>query len=227
MLKEGILVAKTQTMKKVKNILNQENIQKTFQQEEKTPRGPQKLSSSKKEFIASIDNLFLKLELAYHYQFYKVFGTDERLNEGKKLWAMSLKGFSLDTLGQAIEDVIGSQSYLPTLTDIVKACSEIKDKDGFPSIEEAYIEARKSYSPRNEYPWSHPIVYFSGKKLGWNTLDEKDSKELFFAFKRIFLRMKERAIDGYEFKIPKQDEPIESFTLNSKLFNELRKKHNV
>jgi hypothetical protein len=214
-------------MKKVKNILNQENIQKTFQQEEKTPRGPQKLSSSKKEFIASIDNLFLKLELAYHYQFYKVFGTDERLNEGKKLWAMSLKGFSLDTLGQAIEDVIGSQSYLPTLTDIVKACSEIKDKDGFPSIEEAYIEARKSYSPRNEYPWSHPIVYFSGKKLGWNTLDEKDSKELFFAFKRIFLRMKERAIEGYEFKIPKQDEPIESFTLNSKLFNELRKKHNV
>ena len=227
MLKEGILVAKTQTMKKVKNILNQENIQKTLQQEEKTPRGPQKLSSSKKEFIAAIDNLFLKLELAYHYQFYKVFGTDERLNEGKKLWAMSLKGFSLDTLGQAIEDVIGSQSYLPTLTDIVKACSEIKDKDGFPSIEEAYIEARKSYSPRNEYPWSHPIVYFSGKKLGWNTLDEKDSKELFFAFKRIFLRMKERAIEGYEFKIPKQDEPIESFTLNSKLFNELRKKHNV
>lgn len=227
MLKEGILVAKTQTMKKVKNILNQENIQKTFHQEEKTPRGPQKLSSSKKEFIASIDNLFLKLELAYHYQFYKVFGTDERLNEGKKLWAMSLKGFSLDTLGQAIEDVIGSQSYLPTLTDIVKACSEIKDKDGFPSIEEAYIEARKSYSPRNEYPWSHPIVYFSGKKLGWNTLDEKDSKELFFAFKRIFLTMKERAIEGYEFKIPKQDEPIESFTLNSKLFNELRKKHNV
>ena len=221
------MVAKTQTMKKVKNILNQENIKKTFQQEEKTPRGPQKLSSSKKEFIASIDNLFLKLELAYHYQFYKVFGTDERLNEGKKLWAMSLKGFSLDTLGQAIEDVIGSQSYLPTLTDIVKACSEIKDKDGFPSIEEAYIEARKSYSPRNEYPWSHPIVYFSGKKLGWNTLDEKDSKELFFAFKRIFLRMKERAIEGYEFKIPKQDEPIESFTLNSKLFNELRKKHNV
>lgn len=227
MLKEGILVAKIQTMKKVKNILNQENIQKTLQQEEKTPRGPQKLSSSKKEFITSIDNLFLKLELAYHYQFYKVFGTDERLNEGKKLWAMSLKGFSLDTLGQAIEDVIGSQSYLPTLTDIVKACSEIKDKDGFPSIEEAYIEARKSYSPRNEYPWSHPIVYFSGKKLGWNTLDEKDSKELFFAFKRIFLRMKERAIEGYEFKIPKQDEPIESFTLNSKLFNELRKKHNV
>ncbi|MDA9956839.1 hypothetical protein N9D39_01270, partial [Gammaproteobacteria bacterium] len=83
------------------------------------------MSSSKKEFITSIDNLFLKLELAYHYQFYKVFGTDERLNEGKKLWAVSLKSFSLETIAQAIENVIGSQSYLPTLTDIVKACSEI------------------------------------------------------------------------------------------------------
>lgn len=39
--------------------------------------------------------------------------------------------------------------------------------------------------------------------------------------------MKERAIEGYEFKIPKQNEPMESLTLNSKLFNELRKKHNI
>jgi hypothetical protein len=56
-----------------------------------TPLGQQKLNSNKQEFINSIDSLFLKLELAYHYQFYKVFGTDERLNEGKKLWALSLR----------------------------------------------------------------------------------------------------------------------------------------
>ena len=97
-----------------------------------TPLGHQKLNSNKEEFIESIDGLFLKLELAYHYQFYKVFGTDDRLNEGKKLWAMSLKSFSAETILKAIESVIGSQSYLPTLTDIVKACSEINSHDGFP-----------------------------------------------------------------------------------------------
>ena len=49
----------------------------------------QKISTStKKDFIDAIDALFLKLELAYHYQFYKVFGSDERLKEGKKLWAV-------------------------------------------------------------------------------------------------------------------------------------------
>ena len=192
-----------------------------------THPGHQKLNSNKKEFIDSIDNLFLKLELAYHYQFYKVFGTDERLSEGKKLWAVSLKSFSLETIAQAIENVIGSQSYLPTLTDIVKACSEINSYDGFPSVEEAYIEARKSFSPRQQYPWSHPIVYFTGKKIGWNLLDERDSKELFHSFKKIFNRYKKNAVDGLEFKIEPIKEKPQSKPLNKKLFESLRKKHKV
>ena len=192
-----------------------------------THPGHQKLNSNKKEFIDSIDNLFLKLELAYHYQFYKVFGTDERLSEGKKLWAVSLKSFSLETIAQAIENVIGSQSYLPTLTDIVKACSEINSYDGFPSVEEAYIEARKSFSPRQQYPWSHPIVYFTGKKIGWNLLDDRDSKELFHSFKKIFNRYKKNAVDGVEFKIEPIKEIPQSKPLNKKLFESLRKKHKV
>ena len=192
-----------------------------------THPGHQKLNSNKKEFIDSIDNLFLKLELAYHYQFYKVFGTDERLSEGKKLWAVSLKSFSLETIAQAIENVIGSQSYLPTLTDIVKACSEINSYDGFPSVEEAYIEARKSFSPRQQYPWSHPIVYFTGKKIGWNLLDERDSKELFHSFKKIFNRYKKNAVDGVEFKIEPIKEIPQSKPLNKKLLESLRKKHKV
>ena len=73
-----------------------------------TPLGQKKSISNKQEFIESIDKLFLKLELAYHYQFYKVFGSDERLNEGKKLWAMSLKHFSSEIIAQAIEDVVGT-----------------------------------------------------------------------------------------------------------------------
>ncbi len=70
-----------------------------------TPLGHQKLNSNKQEFIECIDSLFLKLELAYHYQFYKVFGTDDRLNEGKKLWAISLKSFSTETIFEGLESV--------------------------------------------------------------------------------------------------------------------------
>ena len=192
-----------------------------------TPLGHQKLNSNKEEFIECIDSLFLKLELAYHYQFYKVFGTDDRLNEGKKLWATSLKSFSTEIILEGIESVVGSQSYLPTLTDLIKACSEINNQDGFPSVEEAYIEERKSFSPRAEYPWSHPIVYFAGKKIGWNFLDEKDSKELFFSFKKIFNKLKLEAFNGNEFKIEKTANQPSLTPLNKKLFESLRKKHNV
>ena len=60
--------------------------------------GQKKLNSTKEEFIKTIDLLFLKLELAYHYQFYKVFGTDERLSEGKKIWATSLKNIDNEVI---------------------------------------------------------------------------------------------------------------------------------
>jgi hypothetical protein len=192
-----------------------------------TMLGQKKSISNKEDFIKSIDALFLKLELAYHYQFYKVFGTDEKLKEGKKLWAISLKDIAPEIILDAIENVISSQSYLPTLTDLMKACNEINRMDGFPSVEEAYVEARRSYQPRASYNWSHPIVYFVGKKIGWNIINEKDSKENFNTFKHIFNALKIQAIEGKEFKIKQSKVLNDRKPLNPDLFKKLREKHKV
>ena len=192
-----------------------------------TMLGQKKSISNKEDFIKSIDALFLKLELAYHYQFYKVFGTDEKLKEGKKLWAISLKDISPEIILDAVESVVSSQSYLPTLTDLMKACNEINRMDGFPSVEEAYIEARRSYQPRASYNWSHPIVYFVGKKIGWNAINEKDSKENFNTFKHIFNALKIQAIEGKEFKIKQSKVLSDRKPLNPDLFKKLREKHKV
>lgn len=192
-----------------------------------TMLGQKKSISNKEDFIKSIDALFLKLELAYHYQFYKVFGTDEKLKEGKKLWAISLKDISPEVILDAVESVVSSQSYLPTLTDLMKACNEINRMDGFPSVEEAYVEARRSYQPRASYNWSHPIVYFVGKKIGWNIINEKDSKENFNTFKHIFNALKIQAIEGREFKIKQSKVLNDRKPLNSDLFKKLREKHKV
>ena len=192
-----------------------------------TMLGQKKSISNKEDFIKSIDALFLKLELAYHYQFYKVFGTDEKLKEGKKLWAISLKDTAPEIILDAVENVISSQSYLPTLTDLMKACNEINRMDGFPSVEEAYVEARRSYQPRASYNWSHPIVYFVGKKIGWNIINEKDSKENFNTFKHIFNALKIQAIEGKEFKIKQSKVLNDRKPLNPDLFKKLRDKHKV
>ena len=190
--------------------------------------GQTKSILNKDEFIKSIDSLFLKLELAYHYQFYKVFGTDDKLKEGKKLWAISLKNISSGVILEAIENVISSQSYLPTLTDLLKACEDINNDDGFPSIEEAYVEARRSYQPRKEFDWSHPVIYFVGKKIGWNILNEKDSNQTFLVFKKVYTSMKLEAIKGKEFVLKSDGKDKEKLKpMNKDLFKKLRNKHKV
>ena len=207
--------------------MNQESTQKTFHQEKVTNLGQKNLISNKKEFVQTIDDLFLKLELSYHYQFYKVFGTDEKLKEGKKLWAQSLKNFSSITIKKATNEVISTQSYLPTLTDLIKASIDIQNDDGFPSAEEAFIEARKTYSPRANFNWSHPIVYFAGKKTGWNILDEKDNKEAFMSFVKIYSKFKKEASNGVKFTIKNSSKEEVKQPLNKKLLEELRKKHKI
>ena len=184
-------------------------------------------SDNLQEYIESIDALFLKLELAYHYQFYKVFGTDDKLNEGKKLWANSLKKYEVTIINEASEEIIHTQPYFPTLTDIVKLCEQLKKSTSLPSADEAFIEARKSFSPRKKYNWSHPIIYLAGKKTGWNFLNEKDGRDIFYDFKKNYEHLVEAVSNGKEFSIPEDSVDEELKPLDQKLFESLRKKFNI
>ena len=193
-----------------------------------TSPGQKNLSSDiLQEYIESIDALFLKLELAYHYQFYKVFGTDDKLNEGKKLWANSLKKYEVSIINEASEEIIHTQPYFPTLTDIVKLCEQLKKSTSLPSADEAFIEARKSFSPRKKYNWSHPIIYLAGKKTGWNFLNEKDGRDIFYDFKKNYEHLVKAVNNGKEFSIPEESVDEELEPLDQKLFESLRKKFNI
>ena len=193
-----------------------------------TSPGQKNLSSDiLQEYIESIDALFLKLELAYHYQFYKVFGTDDKLNEGKKLWANSLKKYEVSIINEASEEIIHTQPYFPTLTDIVKLCEQLKKSTSLPSADEAFIEARKSFSPRKKYNWSHPIIYLAGKKTGWNFLNEKDGRDIFYDFKKNYEHLVKAVNNGKKFSIPEDSVDEELKPLNQKLFESLRKKFNI
>ena len=188
----------------------------------------QKISNSDREsFIAAIDNLFLKLELSYHYQFYKVFGTDERLIEAKKLWAESLKKYPSESIDSAVEIVIQSNDYLPTLTEIIKACSETMGSINIPNPQEAFIEAQKSSSPRDSFPWTHPIIYWAGKEIGWELINSSNNTNTFQAFSKIYMRLVKELKAGKKFEvIPKEYNEITE-PLDVELFESLRKKHDL
>lgn len=184
-------------------------------------------SDNLQEYIESIDALFLKLELAYHYQFYKVFGSDDKLNEGKKLWANSLKKYDIASINAASEEIIHTQPYFPTLTDIVKLCEQLRKSSSLPSADEAFIEARKSFSPRKKYQWSHPIIYLAGKKTGWNFLNERDGRDIFYDFKKNYEVLVKAVNNGKEFFIPEDKVEEELKPLDQKLFESLRKKFKI
>ena len=188
----------------------------------------QKISNSdRKSFIAAIDNLFLKLELSYHYQFYKVFGTDDKLIEAKKLWAESLKRYPSECIDSAVEIVIQSNDYLPTLTEIIKACSGSMGSINIPNPQEAFIEAQKSSSPRNSFPWTHPIIYWAGKETGWELINSSNNTNTFQAFSKIYMRLVKELKAGKKFEaIPKEYNEITG-PLDVELFESLRKKHDL
>ena len=184
-------------------------------------------NSNRKSFIAAIDNLFLKLELSYHYQFYKVFGTDDKLIEAKKLWAESLKKYPSECIDSAVEIVIQSNDYLPTLTEIIKACSGSMGSINIPNPQEAFIEAQKSSSPRNRFPWTHPIIYWAGKEIGWELINSPNNTNTFQAFSKTYMRLVKELKAGKKFEIASKEDKEIIEPLDVKLFESLRKKHDL
>ena len=71
--------------------------------------------------------MYKRQELTYHYQFYKVFGDDDKLLTGKKIWAKNLKKFNPSIIVQATDWLISNQDFLPTLSDLAKICSSINN----------------------------------------------------------------------------------------------------
>jgi hypothetical protein len=215
-------------VKKLTDIMDLENLQSSSQKEQKMTPGQKTSISDRKGFIEAIDNLFLKMELSYHYQFYKVFGTDDRLREAKKIWAQSLKKYSTESIDDAIENVIQSNDYLPTLTEILKACAKTSGIKDIPSPQEAFIEAQKSSSPRKSYPWSHPVVYWAGREMGWDILNNSQkNNDSFEIFTKIYRRMIGEMKNGKKFNISAEHRADKPRPLDTELLESLRKKHNL
>ena len=213
--------------KKITDIMNQESFLKSSKKEQKMTPGQKTSNSNHQSLIEARDNLFLKLELSYHYQFYKVFGTDQRLFEAKKLWAESLKKFPSECIDAAVENVIESNDYLPTLTEVIKACSASMGSINIPSPQEAFIEAQKSSSPRQSFPWTHPIIYWTGKEIGWEIINSPNNSNTFQAFFKTYMRLAKELSNGKKFNLIPKDAPEEFEPIDLDLLEKLRKKHDL
>lgn len=152
--------------------------------------------------IDAINQLFAEFELAYHNQYYKAYGTEERLVLAKKYWLGCLSQYSPMQIVAAARRVVKTHDFLPTISVVVRACEEGATLFGLPSTREAYIEACRAEAPKAAYAWSHPAVYQAGKATGWYLLATEPEEKVLPVFEYYYHDLCQRAMRGESLDTP-------------------------
>ena len=122
------------------------------------------------DHIAAINRVFSQLQFAYHNQYYRAFPDVDSETIAKKYWLSCLEDYAPQQIVAATKTIVRSQTFLPSLAELIKACERGGDLFGLPSARDAYFEACSASSPKKDFAWSHPAVYYAGRAAGWYTL---------------------------------------------------------
>ena len=156
-----------------------------------------------KSQVELINLIFAELEITFHNQFHKAFPDEETLTLAKQLWLAKLEKYQNELVFRAIDKIIETSKYLPSLSAVLNQIKELKLlEQNIPSSSTAYIEA-SSLGETNplDFNWSHPFVYHAGVKVGWYRLKTESEFDI-----------KKEYIEAYE-EILEESEQKESLLL--------------
>tara|TARA_B100000965_G_C19174229_1_gene575970 strand:- start:10 stop:609 length:600 start_codon:yes stop_codon:yes gene_type:complete len=164
-----------------------------------------------KSQVELINLIFAELEITFHNQFHKAFPDEDTLTLAKQLWLAKLEKYQNEIVFRAIDKIIETSKYLPSLSAVLNQIKELKIlEQNIPSSNAAYIEASSlgETSPL-DFNWSHPFIYHAGAKIGWYRL----KTEAEFNIKKEFLDVYEEILEESEFKeslllLPENEEEI-------------------
>ena len=186
-----------------------------------------------KNQVELINLIFAELEITFHNQFHKAFPDEETLNLAKQLWLAKLEKFDNEIIFKAIDKIIETSKYLPSLSAVLNQIKELKfQQQEIPSPNVAYAEATSlgEISPL-DFNWSHPFVYHAGAKVGWYRLKTESE----FEIKSDFIDAYEEILEMSEVKnsllsLPEkkeeffEDEPLSSDEQHARL-EKIKKKY--
>ena len=186
-----------------------------------------------KNQVELINLIFAELEITFHNQFHKAFPDEETLTLAKQLWLAKLEKFDNEIIFKAIDKIIETSKYLPSLSAVLNQIKELKfQQQKIPSSNVAYAEATSlgEISPL-DFNWSHPFVYHAGAKVGWFRL----KTEAEFEIKSDFIDAYEEILEMSEVKnsllsLPEkkeeffEDEPLSSDEQHARL-EKIKKKY--
>ena len=186
-----------------------------------------------KNQVELINLIFAELEITFHNQFHKAFPDEETLNLAKQLWLAKLEKFDNEIIFKAIDKIIETSKYLPSLSAVLNQIKELKfQQQKIPPPNVAYAEATSlgEISPL-DFNWSHPFVYHAGAKVGWYRLKTESE----FEIKSDFIDAYEEILELSEVKnsllsLPEkkeeffEDEPLSSDEQHARL-EKIKKKY--
>ena len=186
-----------------------------------------------KNQVELINLIFAELEITFHNQFHKAFPDEETLTLAKQLWLAKLEKFDNEIIFKAIDKIIETSKYLPSLSAVLNQIKELKfQQQKIPPPNVAYAEATSlgEISPL-DFNWSHPFVYHAGAKVGWYRL----KTEAEFEIKSDFIDAYEEILEMSEVKnsllsLPEkkeeffEDEPLSSDEQHARL-EKIKKKY--
>ena len=186
-----------------------------------------------KSQVELINLIFAELEITFHNQFHKAFPDEETLTLAKQLWLAKLEKFDNEIIFKAIDKIIETSKYLPSLSAVLNQIKELKfQQQKIPPPNVAYAEATSlgEISPL-DFNWSHPFVYHAGAKVGWYRLKTESE----FEIKSDFIDAYEEILEMSEVKnsllsLPEkkeeffEDEPLSSDEQHARL-EKIKKKY--
>lgn len=154
--------------------------------------------------IDAINQLFAEFELAYHNQYYKAYGTEERLVLAKKYWLSCLSQYSPMQIVAAARQVVKTNDFLPTVSVVIRTCEEGVSLFGLPRAREAYYEACRAHAPKAQFPWTHEAIYFAGKATDWYILATEPEDKVLPLFTYYYDELCQRVMRGEKLELPQR-----------------------
>jgi hypothetical protein len=172
--------------------------------------------------VDAINQVFSEFAFAYHNQFHKAYPDQASINIGKEYWLSCLAEFSPQQITQAARKLVKTSDYLPTVAAMVRSCQSGLELFGLPAARDAYLEACRAPSPKQEFNWSHPAVYHAAKASDWFVLATQPESVAFPIFEYNYQQICQRVMQGEDFTI--QPPPALTDTHGKDLTPEERKK---
>lgn len=138
----------------------------------------------------------------YGHKFKSAFETEDELRIAKREWALSLNGYGERELVQAVNHCKENLSWMPSIADFLKILRQYTSDRGVPDVRSAYLEACMHADHPLEHRWSHAIVYWSGRQVGWFELRNLTEAQTYSAFEYQYELNIRKLREGEELDIP-------------------------